>query len=31
MSFFQNYLCWFYFFNVELIENYNCRFPYETL
>ena len=22
-DFFQNFLCWFYFFNIELVENYN--------
>ena len=30
-DFFQNYLCRFYFFHIELIENYNCGFPHKTL
>jgi len=28
---FQNFLCWFYFVNIELVENYNCIFPHKTL
>jgi len=30
-DFFQNYFCRFYFFNIELVENYNCNFPHKTL
>jgi hypothetical protein len=26
-DFFQNYLYWFYFFNIELVENYNYNIP----
>jgi len=37
-SFFYDFFCFpelslliLLFFNIELVENYNCRFPYETL
>jgi len=30
-NFFQNYLCQFYFFNIELVENFNCSFPHKIL
>jgi hypothetical protein len=30
-DFFQNYFFLFYFFNIELVENYNCSFPHKTL
>ena len=29
-DFFQNYLCRFYFLDIELVENYNCSFPHKT-
>jgi hypothetical protein len=28
---FSKILCRFYFFNIELVENYNCSFPHKTL
>jgi len=30
-DFFQNYLCQFYFVNIELVENYNYSFSHKTL
>jgi hypothetical protein len=30
-DFFQNYFCPFYFFDIELVENYNYIFPYKIL
>jgi hypothetical protein len=28
---FSKIICRFYFFNIELVKNYNCSFPYNTL